>query len=346
MHGRLSAVAHSGHALFAGIPSGATYSVRSRGSCCAQAAERLTFALQVVRYHSLVVDEATLPPCLQRTAWVDGDAASGGGVLMGLSHVTQPHHGVQFHPESIATTFGDTLLRNFRTLTESHWLAAGRGANRAPRWEPRRSAPCTRQLMPAPPPAAVDAGAATVRVLCRRLPGGAAVGSDALFWGLFAPIEAAELDTWWLDSATTADGRARFSFMVSPALQLFCHVLTALALRRAAVAVRGGSARLSGWMRRGARRALTGPPAPQSPWTPLGRRGRSAQVRLRSSALLLMASYSRTPELFTLLEERLASARSASSVEGVAALPFDFWGGWVGYLGCGCSRAAGAAHTS
>lgn len=170
---------------------------------------------QVVRYHSLVVDEATLPPCLQRTAWVDGDAASGGGVLMGLSHVTQPHHGVQFHPESIATAFGDALLRNFRTLTESHWLAAGRVANRAPRWEPRRSAPCTRQLMPAPQPAAADAGAATVRVLCRRLPGGAAVGSDALFWSLFAPTEAAELDTWWLDSATTADCRARFSFMVS-----------------------------------------------------------------------------------------------------------------------------------
>ena len=59
-----------------------------------------------------------------------------------------------------------------------------------------------------------------------------------------------------------------------------------------------------------------------------------------------MVSNARMPELFTLLEERLASARSASSVEGVAALPFDFWGGWVGYLGCGCSRAAVEARTS
>jgi len=168
----------------------------------------------VVRYHSLVVDEATLPPCLQRTAWVDGDAASGGGVLMGLSHRTAPHHGVQFHPESIATTFGDALLRNFRTLTEAHWLAAGRGANCAARWEPRRSSPCTRQLMPKLPPAAAT-GAATARVLCRRLAGCSTVGSDTLFWGLFAPTEAAELDTWWLDSATTAGGRARFSFMVT-----------------------------------------------------------------------------------------------------------------------------------
>ena len=181
----------------------------------------------MVRYHSLVVDETTLPPCLERTAWVDGDAASGGGVLMGVSHVSRPHHGVQFHPESIATTFGDVLLRNFRTLTEEHWRSAGRSENRAPRWEPRRSAPCTRQLMP---PAAADAGAATVRVLCRRLPGGSALGSDALFWGLFAQDEAAELDTWWLDSATTADGRARFSFMVTalPCLPAPCGVLSAL----------------------------------------------------------------------------------------------------------------------
>ena len=179
----------------------------------------------MVRYHSLVVDEATLPPCLERTAWVDGDASSGGGVLMGLSHVSQPHHGVQFHPESIATTFGDVLLRNFRSLTEAHWLAAGRGDNLARRWQPRRTAPCTRQLMSSPARAAVDAGAAAVRVLWRRF---AAVDSDSLFWGLFAPNEAAEVDTWWLDSATTADGRARFSFMVTRVLVpvAVCRVLT------------------------------------------------------------------------------------------------------------------------
>ena len=176
-----------------------------------QSSESL-FTAQVVRYHSLVVDEATLPPCLQRIAWVEG---SGSGVLMGLAHVTWPHYGVQFHPESIATTFGDALLRNFRTLTEAHWLAAGRTANRAARWEPRHNMPCTQQLMPALPPAAVDAMPADSRVLCRRLPDGTAARSDALFWGVFALDEAAELDTWWLDSATTADGRARFSFMVS-----------------------------------------------------------------------------------------------------------------------------------
>jgi len=181
-----------------------------------QSSESL-FTAQVVRYHSLVVDEATLPPCLQRIAWVEG---SGSGVLMGLAHVTWPHYGVQFHPESIATTFGDALLRNFRTLTEAHWLAAGRSANHATRWEPRHNAPCTRQLMSALPPAAADAAPTLSRLLCRRLPDSSAIRSDALFWGLFAHDEAAALDTWWLDSATTADGRARFSFMVTASVWL------------------------------------------------------------------------------------------------------------------------------
>lgn len=69
IHGRLSPVRHSGHALFSGIPSGAGY--------------------QVTRYHSLAVDPATLPPCLEATAWTD-DAES---VIMGLAHKERPHVG-------------------------------------------------------------------------------------------------------------------------------------------------------------------------------------------------------------------------------------------------------------
>ena len=128
VHGRLSAIAHSGHALFEGIPSGRRYAV--------------------VRYHSLLVEEASLPHCLEPLAWTCGghhalqlgtdddiDAAgdvssssssssSGGGspgrgerLLMALAHRTLPHYGVQFHPESIATGFGAALLRNFAALT-------------------------------------------------------------------------------------------------------------------------------------------------------------------------------------------------------------------------------------
>jgi para-aminobenzoate synthetase len=99
MHGRLSAIHHEGRGLFAGIPQG--------------------FA--AVRYHSLVVD--ALPAELRVTAW------TADGVAMGLEHRTRALWGVQFHPESISTEHGRTLMRNFRELTRAH----GRPAARAPR---------------------------------------------------------------------------------------------------------------------------------------------------------------------------------------------------------------------
>ena len=95
----------------------------------------------VVRYHSLVVDEATLPESLAAIAWTTGPtravrpakAAVGPGlaehqlqhshhadILMGIAHRELPHYGVQFHPESIATAFGSALLSNFRDLTCAH----------------------------------------------------------------------------------------------------------------------------------------------------------------------------------------------------------------------------------
>jgi hypothetical protein len=177
------------------------------------------YRAQVVRYHSLVVDVATLPACLTPTAWTADAADGSGGVLMALSHASWPHHGVQFHPESVATAHGDTLLRNFRTLTQAHWAAAGRSSNTAPAWTPPHSCgPLARQPAPACLPALQgDAVRAGTRLLWRCMPGGGAAGTDALFWQLFAPTEAQEADTWWLDSATTADGRARFSFMVRAA---------------------------------------------------------------------------------------------------------------------------------
>jgi hypothetical protein len=133
---------------------------------------------------------------------------------MALSHASWPHHSVQFHPESVATEHGAALLRNFRALTEAHWAATGRGANTAPRWVPPCLAPPVRQPASATLPAAAAGDGLGTRLLWRRLPGGAAVGSEALFWGLFARSKVEEVDTWWLDSASVADGRARFSFMV------------------------------------------------------------------------------------------------------------------------------------
>jgi anthranilate synthase component II len=85
MHGKMSAIRHDGAGLFRGLAN----------------------PLTVTRYHSLIVDRATLPDCLTVTAESDD------GLIMALSHVELPIHGVQFHPESIATQTGHELLANF-----------------------------------------------------------------------------------------------------------------------------------------------------------------------------------------------------------------------------------------
>ncbi len=85
MHGKVSRITHSNHAMFAGIPT----------------------AFNATRYHSLVVDRATLPSALEVTAESDD------GLIMGLAHKTHPITSVQFHPESIASEWGHRILRNF-----------------------------------------------------------------------------------------------------------------------------------------------------------------------------------------------------------------------------------------
>jgi len=84
-HGKSSAVHHDGSALFAGLPS----------------------PFEAGRYHSLVVEEAALPPELTVTARTED------GVVMALSHRERPVYGVQFHPESVLTPLGERLLANF-----------------------------------------------------------------------------------------------------------------------------------------------------------------------------------------------------------------------------------------
>lgn len=89
MHGKVSRISHTGHGVFAGLPS----------------------PFEATRYHSLIVDRATLPDCLEVTAETED------GLIMGLSHKTLNVHGVQFHPESIASQHGHQILKNFLDLT-------------------------------------------------------------------------------------------------------------------------------------------------------------------------------------------------------------------------------------
>jgi anthranilate synthase component II len=88
MHGKMSAVKHGGKGLFAGLPG----------------------KFEVTRYHSLIVERSSLPDCLEVTA------ETADGIIMGLQHKTHPVHGVQFHPESIASEHGHDLLANFLKL--------------------------------------------------------------------------------------------------------------------------------------------------------------------------------------------------------------------------------------
>ena len=88
MHGKPSQIRHSGKGVFSNLDN----------------------PFSAVRYHSLVVDPASLPDEAEITAETDD------GVIMGLSHKDLPLHGVQFHPESIDTEFGHELLNNFLEL--------------------------------------------------------------------------------------------------------------------------------------------------------------------------------------------------------------------------------------
>ena len=85
MHGKTSAIEHNGSGVFRNLPN----------------------PFSATRYHSLVIERESLPACLKVTAWTDD------GGIMGVRHETLPVEGVQFHPESILTEHGHTLLANF-----------------------------------------------------------------------------------------------------------------------------------------------------------------------------------------------------------------------------------------
>lgn len=92
MHGKVSKIKHDDKTIFNGFKN----------------------PFDATRYHSLIVERATLPNCLEITSETED------GIIMGLSHKEFPVHGVQFHPESIASEHGHDLLKNFLTLAQLH----------------------------------------------------------------------------------------------------------------------------------------------------------------------------------------------------------------------------------
>ncbi|EFJ52124.1 ADC synthase [Volvox carteri f. nagariensis] len=338
VHGRLSSLRHNGHALFKDIPSADGF--------------------EVVRYHSLLVDEHSLPDCLEAVCWTTGghsavklardaapaasasssssslegrssgeraevgighyhhrrqhDEASPSGcgcLLMGLAHRARPHYGVQFHPESIATRYGIALLRNFRDLAAEHIKRRGGplAAQLPPvRWVLRRSflAPSALPALPAWPPPEHQRGA-TLRLLWSRL----ATFLPRLQGGsqaIFELLYGWAEDTFWLDSA--AADRGRFSYMGGRGGPLWrnpAHPATKPAAQRRANP--GGSLTIEG---------------PE---------GRAIPLAAPSGFL-------------SFLQMLLDRQRLLVEAEAAAQLPFNFWGGLVGYLGYELKAECGAAN--
>ena len=96
-HGKTSTLSHNGAGIFQGLPQG----------------------IDIMRYHSIMVDPESLPDCLEVTALKGGDSKklheelTSSSVVMGVKHKTYPTYGIQFHPESFATEGGKKILENF-----------------------------------------------------------------------------------------------------------------------------------------------------------------------------------------------------------------------------------------
>ncbi len=188
MHGRLSHVRHRGTGIFTGVPQD----------------------FSVVRYHSLAIT-GPVGPEGHVVAWADD------GVVMGVEHDSRPMWGVQFHPESIATEFGDRIARNFFELAErSAHPEAHNVKDFARRSQgPRRRAEDQTQSPVVGPSAGVARGlvaAAEVEergwtVLARTLEG--AAPTEHLYERLFGDAET----SFWLDSADAPTWLAQCSYM-------------------------------------------------------------------------------------------------------------------------------------
>ena len=160
MHGRLSKIRHNGRELFKGILS----------------------PFNAVRYHSLIVSD--LPDCLEV------DATTEDGLVMGMHHKTLPLWGVQFHPESIASEYGDRIIENFLELAEAHLRKEGAPGS-------------------ASSEAAITAPgeALQLKPLFKELK--TDLSSEICFELLYGKSSSA----YWLDSSSHAKQQGRYSFM-------------------------------------------------------------------------------------------------------------------------------------
>ncbi|MFG2295497.1 aminodeoxychorismate synthase component I [Streptomyces sp. NPDC048603] len=279
-HGRTSPVIHDGSGLFAGLPS----------------------PFEVVRYHSLAV--ADLPAELEATAW------STDGVVMGMRHRTLPRWGLQFHPESISTTYGHELIANFRRLVLEHHGRTPSGGDApqvpdlsaaaapltaaAPADRTDPAAPAPAAPAPAAPAPAAPAPALRDRAPVRRL----RVLADILTtrWDdetVYDRLFRSGPHGFWLDSSRTGGPEGRFSVLGNAAGPLARVAMADVASGTVSVASAGG--------------------VPEQ----------------------LVAE-----DFLDWIDRDLRSCRTE-----VPELPFDFALGWVGYLGYELKSQCGGEAT-
>ncbi|WP_195574120.1 aminodeoxychorismate synthase component I [Paenibacillus sp. 1001270B_150601_E10] len=179
-HGKISRIQHQGDRLFEGIPS----------------------PFSVVRYHSLLLD-ADLPDGLEPIAWTEE------GLLMAIRALDRPHWGVQFHPESIASEYGEALLRNFMALTKEAMLQSDHNQSASGKElldseDGTVREPLEIQQVVA---SASTASNSASRVMFRKLSNW--YDAEQVFMELYRYAEPA----FWLDSSRGDGNMSRFSFM-------------------------------------------------------------------------------------------------------------------------------------
>jgi para-aminobenzoate synthetase len=176
VHGRSARILHDGDELFAGVP------------------ERFS----AIRYHSLIVDEP-LPLELRKIAWTCD------GVVMALRHISRPIWGVQFHPESICTQYGETILRNFIKPLAYAPPVRSSSSGCSPVHD-LRSSPGVLLARGSATTISIPRRDRILQVHAREIP--LSVSPETLFRNLFAH----ERYAFWLDSSLISD-HSRFSYM-------------------------------------------------------------------------------------------------------------------------------------
>ncbi|KAF9613324.1 hypothetical protein IFM89_006834 [Coptis chinensis] len=325
VHGRLSEIKHTGCHLFRDIPSG-----RNSG-------------FKVVRYHSLVIDPNALPDEIIPIAWsypgetlpfldyqksdVLNDAYGGQAeqnhfnnskkakVIMAIMHSRMPHYGVQFHPESVATRHGRQIFENFRKITLDYWLRSPRLHERKVHNSAMMQVPFASQLLRNLPQSKLVSegnGGNHLRVRKRVTPSyekiddrflklkwkkfdslaSIAGGAKHIFCELFGEQKAD--NTFWLDSSSVEQRRARFSFMGGKGGPLWKQVTFRLSDQSDMIAKIGG-------------------------WLSI----EDAQGSVKKEYL--------EDGFLDFLKKELHSFRYKK--EDYEGLPFDFCGGYVGFIG-------------